>query len=57
MEFVATTIAIGWLVIFGGVLIARAYPFDAHGRGDRAGGPPIEPAMDDARPVEAEVAR
>lgn len=57
LEFVATTIAIGWLVIFGGVLIARLIRSMRTGEAIEPGGPPIEPAMDDAPPVEAEVAR
>jgi hypothetical protein len=55
LEFVATTIAIGWLVIFGGVLIARLI------RTMRTG-EPIEPTdpvqeQDAAQPVESGAVR
>ncbi len=53
LEFVATTIAIAWLVIFGGVLIARLVRSMRTGEPIEPGDPSVESARDAAAPAEA----
>jgi hypothetical protein len=57
LEFVATTIAIAWLVIFGGVLIARLIRSLRTGAPIELGEAPVESARDAAQSVESEAAR
>lgn len=57
LEFVATTIAIAWLVIFGGVLIARLIRSLRTGAPIEPGEPPVQSPRDATQPAPAELHR